>query len=63
MWGLDIDGIIVHPPMAIPKIKPDIIIICNYRHDQSIYNELQHFEKIGIRIIKLHRETDIPWVF
>ena len=63
MWGRSSDGMLIHAPSEIPEINPDIIIVCNYVYEEEIYNDLRHFGKDGIEIVKLHRETDVPWVF
>ena len=62
-WGRVEDGLMIHAPSEIAALKPDIIIICNYTYEEEIYNDLRHFEEDGIKIVKLHRETDVPWVF
>jgi len=63
MWGRVSDGLLIHAPKEIPGIKPDIIIVCNYTYQEEIYNDLRHYEDEGIKITKLHRDTDVPWVF
>ena len=63
MWGKTIDGLMIHAPSEIPSLKPDIIIVCNYTYDNEIYNDLQKYKDDGIEVVKLHRETDVPWVF
>jgi len=63
MWGRVSDGLVINSPDAIPIIKPDIIVVCNYTYEEEIYDALRHFEDAGIKIVKLHRQTDVPWVF
>jgi len=63
MWGRVSDGLMIHAPDEIAEIKPDIVIVCNYTYQEEIYNDLQHNEKEGIKIVKLHSENDVPWVF
>ena len=63
MWGRVENGIKVRAPSEIPAIKPNIIIVCNYGYEEEIYNSIKHYEKDGIKIVKLHRKTDVPWVF
>jgi hypothetical protein len=63
MWGADTDGMTAHGPDDISKLNPDVIIVCNYVHEMVIYNDLLRFEDEGIKIVKLHRETDVPWAF
>ncbi|MDR2547882.1 MAG: aldo/keto reductase [Lachnospiraceae bacterium] len=63
MWGRVIDGLKVDAPHDILLIRPDIIIVCNYTYETEIYNDLKKYEADGIKIVKLHREADVPWVF
>jgi hypothetical protein len=63
MWGEEMGGLPIHSPDEISKLKPDIIIIPTYRHDKAIYESLKRYEEEGIEIVKLHRDTDVPWVF
>jgi hypothetical protein len=63
MWGRVVDGLTIHAPNDILEIKPDIIIVCNYTYQEEIYKDLKQYETDGIRITKLHRDTDMPWVF
>ena len=61
--GLD-GGLIVHSPSDIPKIKPDVILVSTYRFDQEIFDSLQIYkERYGIKVEKLHRKNEVPWVF
>jgi len=63
MWGRVSDGLMIHAPSEISQIKPDIIVVCNYTYQEEIFRDLQHYDDTGIKIVKLHRETDVPWVF
>jgi predicted aldo/keto reductase-like oxidoreductase len=63
MWGQMSGGLIVRAPSEILNVKPDIIIVCTYKYDKDIYAALKHFEDDGIKIVKLHRAQDVPWVF
>jgi len=63
MWGGMSGGLSVYSPDEIRQFRPDIIIICSYKYGVEIYESLRHYEDNGIKIVKLHRETDIPWVF
>jgi hypothetical protein len=53
----------VHSPAEIDELRPDTIIICTYKYDANIYESLRHYNDDGITIVKLHRDSDIPWVF
>jgi len=63
MWGEISGGLPVHSPDDIITLRPDVIIVCTYKYDNEIYSGLKHYENDGIRVVKLHRETDVPWVF
>ena len=63
MWGQFTGGLPIHAPDKIDELMPDIIIVCTYKYDKEIFESLKHYEDIGIKIVKLHRETDVPWVF
>ena len=63
MWGEMSGGLPVYSPNDIPSLKPDTIIICTYKYDAEIYESLRHHEDAGIKIEKLHKPTDVPWVF
>ena len=63
MWGQFMGGLPIHAPDEISALKPDIIIVPTYRHDKVIYESLMHYEDEGIKIVKLHRKSDVPWVF
>ena len=63
MWGQSTGGLLIHAPGDIHDLEPDIIIVSTYRHDRVIFDSLKHFENEGIKIVKLHKETDVPWIF
>lgn len=63
LWGTTHQGLVIHGPSEIPKIKPDIIIICTYSYANDIYEDLRPYREMGIHIELLHRETDVPWIF
>jgi len=62
MWGRQWNGFTVHAPAEISELRPDMILVCSYRFEQEIAEELKSYEQKGIRIEKLHRERDVPWV-
>lgn len=62
-WGQVSDGLIVHSPSEIPELHPDLIIIDTYRFDDEIKRNLTQYEEMGVKIEKLHRQTEMPWVF
>lgn len=63
MWGQKADGYTICAPSQIPEHKPDLLLICTYKFDQGILESLQPFIEQGIRVEKLHRPYEIPWVF
>lgn len=63
LWGKTVNGLMVYSPNSILKYKPDIIIIMNYNYQNEIYNKIKKYEDMGIKIVKLHNHTDVPWVF
>lgn len=62
-WGQMADERVVHGPAEIPELKPDLIIICTYKYDQDILESLRPYEAYGVRLEKLHRPEEMPWVF
>ncbi|MDR0663542.1 MAG: aldo/keto reductase [Spirochaetaceae bacterium] len=63
LFGTLNNGIEILNPVEIAEIKPDIIVISNFIYQDDIYNAIKHFEKDGIKIVKLHKAQDVPWVF
>jgi predicted aldo/keto reductase-like oxidoreductase len=63
LWGTFNNGIEIQNPDKLSKIKPDIVIISNYTYDDEIYISIQHFESVGIKVVKLHGSQDVPWGF
>ncbi len=62
MWGRQWNGLPVHAPSEIPALRPDMILVCSYRFQEEIAQSLERYGELGIRIEKLHREQDVPWV-
>ena len=78
MWGQESGGLPVYSPGDINTLKLDIIVICTYKYDNEIYNDLNRSRqgRHGKQaeepspclpclpdLQKLHRKTDVPWVF
>ena len=61
--GTEVGDMVIHGPDDISYLSPDIIIICTFRYDDSIYQDLQKYIKSGVNIVKLHKEHDVPWIF
>ena len=62
-WGQMADERVVHSPAEIAELKPDLILICTYKYDQDILESLRPYEEYGVRLEKLHRPEEMPWVF
>jgi predicted aldo/keto reductase-like oxidoreductase len=56
-------GMPVFHSSQIPSQKPDIIIVCSYKYQDEIYGDLIKNENDSIKIIKLHRDNDVPWIW
>jgi ferredoxin len=63
LWDTYCCGIKIYNPARISDLKPDIIVISNYIYLDEIYESIKYFEDIGIKVIKLHKPQDVPWVF
>lgn len=63
LWGMVSDGKIVHGPSEIPELRPDLIIIVTFFFDYEIEKDLARYRELGIKIERLHREGEVPWVF
>ena len=63
MWGQSSGGLFIYAPDKIGELKPDLIIVCTYKYDKEIYEDLRSYEDNGVKIVKLHKMTDVPWVF
>ena len=63
MWGQLADGYVIHGPTEIPELGLDMILICTYKFDKDIHESLRKYEESGVRIERLHREMEMPWVF
>ena len=62
-WGQMADERLVHGPGEIPELQPDLILICTYKYDQDILDCLRQYEQYGVKLEKLHRQEEMPWVF
>lgn len=62
LWGKTVAGFEIHSPEEIKTEMPDIILVSTYKFSDEIYNDLQKYSSLGIKIEKLHREADIPWL-
>ena len=63
VWGTADAGHTVYSPADIPKEKPDCIVITSYKFKNEIYDSICKYEAEGIVIVKLHPDTDVPWLF
>lgn len=62
-WGAKVGGVTVEPPEKILERNPEVLIVSNFIYAEEIYRSLSRYAEQGIRIKKLHREGDVPWVF
>ena len=62
-WGTYNNGLLIYPPNEILSIKPDCIIISNYKYNDEIYDGLKNTVGHDIEILKLHEKDDVPWLF
>lgn len=63
LWNTESCGYTVYSPEKIEELHPDVIIVCSYKYDDEIQESLLKYEKQGTKIIKLHKEQDVPWVY
>lgn len=63
IWGQQVDGYVVHAPADIPELNLDTILVCTYKYDKEIIDSLRPYEKLGIRIARLHTDEAVPWIF
>lgn len=63
MWGQQADGYTIHAPGEIPSLALDAILVCTYKFDKDIQESLRVYEQKGVRVERLHREPEMPWVF
>ena len=59
--GTIADGVIIHSPSELPKIKPNAVLICSYRYANDINNELKRYNNLEFDVLQLYFENDIPW--
>lgn len=57
------NGYVIHHRDEIPALWPDVILICSYKFEDDIARDLQFCNELGVRVAKLHRPQDVPWVF
>jgi ferredoxin len=61
LWGMYNSGIEIQNPARLLEIKPDIVIVSQYTYQEEIYEAIKHLEVENIKVIKLHKEFDVPW--
>lgn len=61
-WGQVLCGYDIKSPEQMWKEKPDCVVISNYNFDEEIYQDLTK-KYPELNIVKLHTESDVPWVF
>jgi predicted aldo/keto reductase-like oxidoreductase len=60
LWGTPFLDFSIMPPRNIPD-HVDLLLITNYLYQDEIYQELSHLEGKGVRVVKLHKDGDIPY--
>jgi len=60
LWGKPFSDLTIRPPHDIPN-EADVLLITHYLYQDEIYRELSHLEGKGVRVIKLHKDGDIPY--
>jgi hypothetical protein len=61
LWGMYNSGIEIQNPARLSEIKPDIVVVSQYTYQDEIYEAIKHLEAENIKVIKLHKEFDVPW--
>lgn len=57
------EGLPIHHPDEIPELRPDMMLICSYRYEDDIAEMLRPYERQGLRVERLHRDGEVPWIF
>jgi predicted aldo/keto reductase-like oxidoreductase len=60
LWGKDFMGLTIMSPKDIPN-HVNTLLISHYLYQDSIYEELKILENEGVKVIKLHKDNDIPY--
>lgn len=60
-WGTMFEGKLIHTPDQIVTDNLDVIIVANYMYGENIYDELKHFQRSGIDVIKIYDKNSVPW--
>ncbi len=65
VWGNEIwNGIKIYSPNDISNIKPELILVTNFRFGETIFNQLQEnsiIRDLKIPVKNLHKKGDIAW--
>jgi hypothetical protein len=62
-WGAKQGGLVIHAPQEISEVRPDCLLVSNYKFQQEIYDSLLSHRELGIEIVKLHLDDDVPWLY
>jgi predicted aldo/keto reductase-like oxidoreductase len=63
LWGMHNSGVEIQNPAQLSEMKPDIVIVSQYTYQEEIYESIKHLEAKNIKVIKLHKDQDVPWRF
>jgi hypothetical protein len=62
VWGKSDNGTIIYSPDDITKVSPSIVLITSYIYKDEIYEAIKDYEDGDIRIVKLQRDNELPWL-
>lgn len=61
LWGKQFRGKAIHAPAEISDMGVEVVVIMNYRLQESIWESISKTAPPGLKLIKLHSENDINW--
>ena len=62
-WGTVEKGLPVYGPQDIMTVKPDCILVSNYKFQEEIRVRLLPYQQQGIPVLTLHGVDDVPWLY
>jgi predicted aldo/keto reductase-like oxidoreductase len=62
LWGTSEGLHEIYSPDNIAEMKPSIVIVTSYKFKNEIYDAIKHYEAKGIRVEKLSRDNELPWL-
>lgn len=61
-WGNWLEGYITVSPQQMAELKPDCVLVTSYKFGEIIAQDLKR-KYPQLNVVKLHKDTDAPWVF